>query len=70
VEVVAVPATAVADELGHTRVANLVMLGAYLAHTGMFTQGEVEATMEATLKKTGMMELNRQAVERGFQTVK
>ena len=70
VEVVAVPATAVADELGDTRVANLVMLGAYLAHTGMFTQGEVEATMEATLKKAGMMELNRQAVERGFQAVK
>ncbi len=69
VEVVAVPATAIADELGHTRVANLVMLGAYLGHTGMFTKAEVEATMDQTLKQAAMMELNRQAVERGFGSV-
>ncbi len=66
VEVVAVPATAIADELGETRAANLVLLGAYLAHTGMFSAAEVEATMDQVLKSHGMLELNRQAVARGF----
>jgi 2-oxoisovalerate ferredoxin oxidoreductase beta subunit len=66
VEVLAVPATAIADELGEARSANLVMLGAYLAHTGMFSQAEIDATMEATLKRAAMVELNRQAIARGF----
>jgi 2-oxoisovalerate ferredoxin oxidoreductase beta subunit len=69
VEVVAVPATAIADGLGEPRAANLVMLGAYLAHTGMFAEAEVDATMEHTLKQKGMLELNRQAVARGFEAV-
>jgi Pyruvate/2-oxoacid:ferredoxin oxidoreductase gamma subunit len=69
VEVLAVPATAIADELGEPQAANLVMLGAYLAHTGMFSEAEVYATMLHTLKKKGMVELNRQAVARGFATV-
>jgi 2-oxoisovalerate ferredoxin oxidoreductase beta subunit len=68
VEVVAVPATAIADQLGETKVANLVMLGAYLAHTGLFSAAEVEATMDATLRKQGLLELNRRAVARGFAT--
>ena len=34
IENVAVPATGLADEIGDGRVANLVMLGAYLAYTG------------------------------------
>lgn len=66
VDVLAVPATGIADELGDTRVANLVMLGAYLAHTGMFSEAEVAATMEETLKHAHMLELNRQAVSRGY----
>jgi 2-oxoisovalerate ferredoxin oxidoreductase beta subunit len=70
VEVVPVPATAIADELGETKAANLVLLGAYLAHTGLFTEAEVEATMDQTLKQRGMRELNRQAVARGFQAIR
>jgi 2-oxoisovalerate ferredoxin oxidoreductase beta subunit len=69
-QVLAVPATAIADALGETRAANLVMLGAYLAHTGMFSQAEVDATMEQTLKRAAMLELNRQAIARGFDFVR
>jgi 2-oxoisovalerate ferredoxin oxidoreductase beta subunit len=67
VEVLAVPATAIADELGETRAANLVMLGAYLARTGLFSRAEVDATMDATLKPGPALELNRRAVARGFE---
>jgi 2-oxoisovalerate ferredoxin oxidoreductase beta subunit len=66
IEVLAIPATAIADELGEPQAANLVMLGAYLAHTGMFSEAEVDATMVHTLKRKGMVELNRQAIARGF----
>jgi 2-oxoisovalerate ferredoxin oxidoreductase beta subunit len=68
VDVLAVPATAIADELGETRVANLVLLGAYLAHTGMFSEAEVGATMDQVLERESMRELNRRAVARGFQS--
>jgi 2-oxoisovalerate ferredoxin oxidoreductase beta subunit len=70
IEVLAVPATAIADELGETKVANLVLLGAYLAHSGLFNEAEVDATMEHALKKQGMLELNRQAVARGFRAIR
>jgi 2-oxoisovalerate ferredoxin oxidoreductase beta subunit len=69
VDVLAVPATAIASELGETKVANLVLLGAYLGHTGLFSEAEVEATMEQVLAGRGMMELNRQAVARGFAAI-
>lgn len=70
VEVLAVPATAIADELGETKVANLVLLGAYLAHSGLFSEAEVDATMEHALTKQGLLELNRQAVARGFRATR
>jgi 2-oxoisovalerate ferredoxin oxidoreductase beta subunit len=66
VEVLPVPATRIADELGDTKVANLVLLGAYLGHAGMFTADEVVTTLLGTIKKESMVELNRQAVLRGY----
>jgi 2-oxoisovalerate ferredoxin oxidoreductase beta subunit len=69
VEVVAVPATAMADALGEAQAANLILLGAYLGHTGMFSQSEVDATMQQTLKRQELLELNRRAVAEGIASV-
>jgi 2-oxoisovalerate ferredoxin oxidoreductase beta subunit len=66
IEVYAVPATELADELGDGKVANLVMLGAYLGHTGMFRAEDVDDALDAVIKYEEMLELDRRAVARGF----
>lgn len=66
IEVFSVPATELADELGDSKVANLVMLGAYLGHTGMFKAGDVDDALDAVIKYREMLELDRKAVARGF----
>ena len=68
-EYLAVPATELADELGDGRVANLVMLGAYLAHTGMFEESDVDDALDEVIKYKEMLELDRRAVARGFQFI-
>jgi 2-oxoisovalerate ferredoxin oxidoreductase beta subunit len=69
VEVLAVPATGLADELGDGKVANLVMLGAYLGWTGVFGEQDVGEALKAVIKRKDMLELDRQAVARGFAFV-
>ncbi len=70
IEVVAVPATGLADELGDGKVANLVMLGAYLGYTGMFTEEEVFEALDAVIKYKEMLELDRKAVARGYEFIR
>ncbi len=65
-EVLPVPATELADELGDTKVANLVVLGAYLGHTGLFSEEDVNEALEAVIKHKDMLELDRHAVARGY----
>lgn len=67
VEVFGVPATGLADELGDARVANLVMLGAYLGYTGMFSEEDAAGALDAVIKRKEMLELDRKAVARGFE---
>ncbi len=69
VEVVALPATAIADELGSARIANMVALGAYLATTGLLDKEELEKALATVTRKTSLLELNVKAVEAGFQFV-
>lgn len=69
--VVDVPANQIANELGNLKIANMVMLGAFLAATGLFS---VDQTTEALgkvfgPKKGDMLPLNREALERGYALV-
>ena len=63
-----VPANAIADELGNAKVANLVMVGAYIGYTELLPAENVLAT---ALKKLGakrpwLNELNEAAFRRGL----
>lgn len=62
-----VPANEVADELGDVRVANMVMLGAYLKKTDAVTLTSVEATLKKTFSnnKAGLIPVNMEALARG-----
>ena len=67
----AIPVDDLAHELGSTKVANIIMLSAYAAGTGMFTQEEVtETVLHKLASKPQFLEMNRKAVETGFEHAK
>lgn len=66
-EVMAVPASEIADRLGGARAANMVILGAYLGRTKLLTQDLVERVLEKNTKKSSLLELNRAALRAGIE---
>ena len=69
IEVVKIPANEIALELGSERTLNMIMLGAFVAKTGITTQGSIVNGLAEVLKgkKAGILDLNRKGVERGAQ---
>jgi 2-oxoisovalerate ferredoxin oxidoreductase beta subunit len=63
--VVCVPASDIADHLGSTKVANVVMLGALLEETECLPADTAIEVLEATVKNKKMLELDRQALSAG-----
>lgn len=71
VNAVYVDATRIADEGGNRSLANMVMLGAVLKKTGIFTLDEIEETMKKSLpqSKQALVETNMNAVRMGCEAV-
>lgn len=72
VTMIPVPATAKADELGATKLANMVMTGAYLAKSDMLKFETVMSALAETLPKRrhDMLPLNEQALKTGMELLK
>jgi 2-oxoisovalerate ferredoxin oxidoreductase beta subunit len=70
VTIVAFPATKLADELGNTRVANMVTVGAFIELTGLLTKEAVEKAMPQFINRPRLIPLNVQAVEKGIDYIK
>jgi len=72
IEVHYVPANDIAEELGNGRVANMVMLGAYLAKKPIVKVDTVIDQLKEVLgpKKAHLIPLNREAIERGAAAAK
>ena len=69
--VVAVPIDDIARDMGNRKISNLVMLGAFVAQTGLFTEEEIVHTMHHVLGgKEDMMALNEQAIKAGIIYIK
>ncbi|SMP69161.1 2-oxoacid:acceptor oxidoreductase family protein [Anoxynatronum buryatiense] len=71
IEVYKLPANAIADQVGNPRVANMVMLGAYLALTGLVS---TDSVVEAFKKVYGagkehFIPMNQQALAEGAKAV-
>jgi 2-oxoisovalerate ferredoxin oxidoreductase beta subunit len=64
------PFSELADKLGETRAANMVMLGALLELTGMFKEEEVLPAVERLVKTKRWLEIDRRALLAGRETVK
>ncbi len=71
ITVVNVPVNDIAQELGNARVANMVMLGAFLKATGAAREESVMEALRASLGKAkeGLLPVNRQALARGASAV-
>jgi 2-oxoglutarate ferredoxin oxidoreductase subunit gamma len=61
-----IPATKIAEELGKRIVANIVMLGFFTTVTGAVTKEAMTEAVKASVP-AGLLELNMQALEKGFQ---
>jgi len=71
VEAYYIPANDIANELGNDKVANMVMLGAYLAKTQIVS---VDAVLESLMKVLGeskahLIPVNREALRRGAECI-
>lgn len=69
IEVVPVPATEIADEIGNTKVANVVMLGAYLGLTKLLPDEAILGALNDKIGRPGLAELNARALRAGKEYV-
>ena len=71
VRAIYVPCDEIAAELGNTKVANMVMLGAYVAATGALKQATIETMIQEmfTGPKAKLVPLNIEAFHRGMACV-
>ncbi len=71
IEVVKVPANEIALEMKNERMANMIMLGAFVAKTGITTQESIMEGLAEVLKgkKMDILELNRKGMVRGAEYV-
>ena len=68
--VVLIPASDIADEVGTPKVANVVVLGALCAATGAFDAEFAMDTLKAVIKKRSLIDMNMTAFMRGYDFVK
>jgi len=71
IKVIKVPANDVADKLGNLKVANMVMLGAYIAITKVVDKETVFEALKRKLKgkKADLLDINRKAILEGMKLV-
>jgi Pyruvate/2-oxoacid:ferredoxin oxidoreductase gamma subunit len=70
VRTVALPFTELGDELGSSKVGNIVMLGALLEATGLLEAEPVAAALRKLVKSDKWFELDLIALERGREEVR
>ena len=71
IKIIPVPCNDIAEELGNSRVANMVMMGAIIQATGVIS---IDSAMEALSesfgeKRANLLPLNREAMEKGMAAV-
>ncbi|MBR3304289.1 MAG: 2-oxoacid:acceptor oxidoreductase family protein [Christensenellaceae bacterium] len=71
IEVYYVPASDIANELGNPRVANIVMLGAYLKVTGLVMPETCIAQLKESFgeRRAHLIPINEQAIEKGKEFI-
>jgi len=66
VEVLAIPATKMADDIGNTRIANMLVMGAYVGYTNILPKEAVYESLKTAIKRKRFIEINEKAVDAGY----
>lgn len=71
IEIVKIPANKIALELGSERTLNMIMLGAFVAKTGITSQDSILKGLSEVLegKKREILDLNREGLSRGAEYI-
>ncbi len=68
VEVLGVPATEIASSVGHTKSANMVLIGALIAKTRLLTESSVFDALENTISRAkNSIQINKNAIKEGIR---
>jgi len=67
VEILAIPATKMADQLGNTRIANMIVFGAYMGYTRLMEKGTLYESLKTAIKHKRFLEINVKAIDLGYQ---
>lgn len=70
VDIIPIPATKMADELGNTKAANMIIVGALIASKELMSQQVVLDSLGDVLKRKNLVELNQKAIKRGAEYIK
>ncbi|HEY5254866.1 MAG TPA: 2-oxoacid:acceptor oxidoreductase family protein, partial [Acidobacteriaceae bacterium] len=65
VQMVAIPASQIADKLGSAKAANIVMMGALLEETECLAAGTAWSVLQDKVKRLDLLELDRKALNAG-----
>jgi 2-oxoisovalerate ferredoxin oxidoreductase beta subunit len=65
VRVICIPASQMADQLGSTKVTNIVMMGALLEESECLAPGTAMGVIQDKVKKVALLETNRKALAAG-----
>jgi len=68
-QVLCIPAAEIADRLGSTKAANIVMMGAMLEETGCFDPGMASRFLQARVKNPALLEIDLKAIRAGCDAV-
>ncbi|KGM45478.1 2-oxoacid:acceptor oxidoreductase family protein [Neobacillus niacini] len=71
IEIIEITATDMASDLGNTRVANMILLGAYLGFTKVVTCDSIIESLKKVLpeEKHHLIEVNKQALNKGASMI-
>jgi len=69
IKVLAIPATQIADNLGNTRIANMVIMGAFIAYTSVLDKQAVINALPFFIKRKNLIPLNEKAIVEGMNFV-
>jgi len=70
VQVLAIPATKLADELGNSKAANMIIVGALIEYLGFMSIEVVLNSLGDVLKRKNLVALNQKAIQKGVDFIR
>jgi 2-oxoisovalerate ferredoxin oxidoreductase beta subunit len=66
IEIMDIPATQIADDLGNTRIANMIVLGALVGYTSILNKQSLIDTLDFIITRKRLIEINKSAIKKGY----